>query len=83
MALHQAAGLPTTDPAYQRGVKYLLKTQLPDGSWHVKTRAMGFQPYFEGGFPHGQDQWLSIAGTSWATMGLALTVEPKNMAARR
>ncbi len=83
VALHQAAGLPTTDPAYQRGVKYLLKTQLPDGSWHVKTRAMGFQPYFEGGFPHGQDQWLSIAGTSWATMGLALTVEPKNMAARR
>jgi hypothetical protein len=83
VALHQAAGLSTTDPACQRGAKYLLKTQLPDGSWHVKTPAMGFQPYFEDGFPHGEDQWLSIAGTSWATMGLALTVEPKNMASRR
>ncbi len=82
VALHQAAGLPTTDPAYQRGARYLLQSQLPDGSWHVKKRAMGFQPHFESGFPHGYDQWISAAGSSWAVMALSLTVEPKRMAAR-
>jgi len=37
-----------------------------------------FQPYFESGFPHGDDQWISAAATSWAAMALALTVEPQN-----
>ena len=35
MALHQAAGLATSDPVYRRGVKYLLQGQLADGTWHV------------------------------------------------
>ncbi|MBI3696179.1 MAG: hypothetical protein HY238_15245 [Acidobacteria bacterium] len=82
VALHQGAGVPTSDTAYQQGARFLLKTQLPDGSWHVKTRAMGFQPYFESGFPHGHDQWISSAGSSWAAMALTLTVEPKRLAAR-
>src|SRR6185437_15520776 len=30
-ALHQAAGLATIDPIYQRGLKYLLATQAKDG----------------------------------------------------
>jgi hypothetical protein len=34
------------------------------------------QPYFESGFPYGHDQWISAAGTSWATMALSLAVEP-------
>src|SRR2546428_7979749 len=71
MAL-QSSGLPVSDPAYQRGVQYLLNSQLEDGSWHVRTRAAGFQPYFDNGFPHGVDQWISAAGTSWASMALAL-----------
>ena len=82
MALHQGASIPTGDIAYQNGSKFLLKTQLADGSWHVKTRAMGFQPYFESGFPHGHDQWISAAGSSWAAMALALTLEPRRLAAR-
>jgi len=68
----QTAGLPASDAAYQRGVRFLLKTQQEDGSWYVKSRAMAFQPYFDAGFPHGFDQWISAAGTSWATMALAL-----------
>jgi hypothetical protein len=68
----QAAGLAVSDPAYQRGVQFLLNTQLEDGSWYVKTRALGFQPYFDNGFPHGVDQWISGAATSWATMALTL-----------
>ena len=72
----QSSGLPVSDPAYQRGVRYLLGTQLEDGSWHVRTRATGFQPYFDNGFPHGVDQWISAAGTSLATMALTLAVPP-------
>ena len=64
--------LPASDAAYQRAVKFLLNTQQEDGSWYVKTRAMAFQPYFDAGFPHGFDQWISAAGTSWATMALSL-----------
>jgi ankyrin repeat protein len=74
-ALH-TAGLRSSDPAYERGVQFLLKTQQEDGSWYVKTRALGFQPYFDAGFPYGFDQWISAAGTSWATMALA-TASPK------
>ncbi|MGH9594788.1 MAG: ankyrin repeat domain-containing protein, partial [Bryobacteraceae bacterium] len=57
--LHEAAGLSASDPVYVRGVEFLLKTQFDDGSWHVQSRAVKFQPYFESGFPHGQDQWIS------------------------
>ncbi|MGO9255251.1 MAG: ankyrin repeat domain-containing protein [Bryobacteraceae bacterium] len=67
----QTAGLPASDAAYQRAVKFLLNTQQEDGSWYVRTRAMAFQPYFDAGFPHGFDQWISAAGTSWATMALS------------
>jgi len=70
----QTGGLPVSDPAYQRGVRFLLSTQQEDGSWYVKTRALGFQPYFDAGFPHGYDQWISAAGTNWAAMALALTI---------
>jgi hypothetical protein len=72
----QSSGLPVSDPAYQRGVAYLLNTQLEDGSWHVRTRAAGFQPYFDNGFPHGVDQWISAAGTSLATIALTLAAPP-------
>jgi squalene cyclase len=68
----QTADLPPSDAAYQRAVKFMLNTQQEDGSWYVRTRAMAFQPYFDGGFPHGFDQWISAAGTSWATMALTL-----------
>lgn len=60
-----------SDPAYQRGAEYLRRTQKSDGSWHVRTRGFGFQPYRETGFPHGHDQWLSAAATGFAILGLA------------
>lgn len=69
-ALHHSAVVAATDPACQRGVRFLLSTQLEDGSWHVRSRAIPLQPYFEGGFPHGHDQWISAAATNWAVMGL-------------
>jgi len=72
-ALHET-GMTATDAIYRRGVEYLLSTQQPDGSWHVKTRAAGFQPYFESGFPHHHDQWISQSGTVWAVVALSYAV---------
>jgi hypothetical protein len=71
-----AAGLQVSDPAFQRGMQFLLNTQMPDGSWHVKTRALAFQPYFDSGFPYGVDQFISAAGTSWAIMALTRVSQP-------
>jgi hypothetical protein len=67
-----ASGLTTPDaPAYQNGVRFLLRTQFPDGSWYVRSRAPKFQPYFQSGFPFDHDQWISSTGTAWAAMALA------------
>jgi N-acyl-D-amino-acid deacylase len=82
MVALQTAGLSTGDAAYQRGTKFLLNTQQEDGSWYVKTRALGFQPYFDNGFPYAYDQWISAAGTSWATMALTLASPTSATAAR-
>jgi N-acyl-D-amino-acid deacylase len=71
-ALYHAAGMSASDEAFRHGVHYLLTTQGEDGSWHVRSRAPKFQPYFESGFPYGQDQWISSAGTGWASMALSL-----------
>jgi hypothetical protein len=69
-ALH-ASGRTASTPVYEKGVQYLLRTQLEDGTWFVRSRAFGFQPYFESGFPHGKDQFISAAATSWAAIALA------------
>jgi hypothetical protein len=74
------AGLSVSDPAYKRGVQYLLTTQQEDGSWFVKTRALAFQPYFDAGFSHGYDQFISAAGSSWATMALVLSAQEPGIA---
>ena len=71
VALKESGALKPSDPAYQRGVQFLLKSQFEDGSWHVKSRVIKIQPYFDNGFPHGEDQWISAAGTNWAAMALA------------
>ena len=58
-----------------KGVKFLLGTQSPDGSWRVASRATKFQQYFESGFPYGHDQWISTMATGWAANALALSIE--------
>ena len=74
VALQESGGLPTSDAAYQRGLQFLLKSQLADGSWHVKSRSKPFQPYFESGYPHEKDQFISIAAAGWATTALLLAL---------
>ncbi len=74
VALHEAGGLPTADPAYRRGLAFLLRTQKNDGTWYVPSRSRPFQPYFESGFPYGTDQFIAVAASGWATAALALAV---------
>lgn len=80
-AMHEG-GVPASHPAYQKGLRYLLDTQAADGTWHVKTRALPVQPYFESGYPYGHDQWISAAGAAYATMAIAAAVEPERRAQR-
>jgi ankyrin repeat protein len=86
VALREGAGMSTADPVYQRGLRFLLKTQKQDGSWHVPSRlhppAPVSPPYFETGFPYGHDQFISITGTSWALVALLHAIPPRAEATR-
>jgi ankyrin repeat protein len=75
-ALHEAGRIPVADPACARGVRFLLQTQYEDGSWWVHSRTWPFQPHFDSGFPHGNDQWISAGATAWATLALLQTLPP-------
>jgi N-acyl-D-amino-acid deacylase len=74
----RAAGVPATNGAYLKGVKFLQQTQYQDGSWLVKTRSYPTQPYFESGYPFGNNQWISVSGASWATLAIAETLPDVN-----
>jgi len=84
-AVSVAGKMPPNDVAFQKGIDYLLKTQAADGTWHVQTRSIWLQPYFESGFPYGRDQFISTAGTAWAAMALATAAPPvtTSVAAKR
>ncbi len=75
VALHEAGGIPVDNPAWRRGLKYLLDQQQPDGSWLVETRQLSpapiSPPYFETGYPHGKHQFISAGAASWAIMALS------------
>jgi len=74
-ALYQSGLLNADDAAYQKGISFLLKTQYEDGSWKVKSRSVPFVAFVQNGFPHEKDQFISAAGTNWATMALTLAVK--------
>jgi N-acyl-D-amino-acid deacylase len=75
----QATGFDPAEKAYQRGVRYLLDTQRPDGAWLVVTRSRPIQPYyaFDDEDPLGKNQFISVPATSWAVAALAAT-QPTN-----
>lgn len=80
LALHEAGGVAINDPAWRRGMDYLLNTQAPDGSWHVISRlhppAPVSPPYFETGHPYGHDQFISAMGESLAVIALSRALGP-------
>jgi ankyrin repeat protein len=83
VALNEAGGVAVSDPAWQKGLRYLLSTQDNDGSWHVRTRMVSpaavSPPYLETGFPYGHDQFLSTDATCWAAMALMLALPEATM----
>ncbi len=74
VALLRSGKVTVNDLAITRGIKYLIDTQKTDGSWHVVSRAKPFQTYFETGYPHDKDQFISVTAGSWATAALLLTL---------
>src|SRR5262249_34283715 len=76
MALRQA-GVKPDDVAYQKGVKYLLKTQREDGGWVVETRSRPIQIFFDNGDPGGKSQFISFAATGWAVRALLEAVSDR------
>jgi ankyrin repeat protein len=72
-ALH-VAGVSPTDETYRKGIAFLLGSQYQDGPWLVRTHSFPVQRYFESGFPFGRHQWISAAGTSWASLAIAQTL---------
>jgi squalene cyclase len=79
-ALHEGGGVAIEHPAYQRGVEFLLRTQLADGSWFVASRSFPIVDYSKSGFPHSRSQFISAAATCWATMALTLiTPTPRHV----
>jgi hypothetical protein len=81
-ALGSTRTMAVSDPIWRKGMEYLLNTQAGDGSWHVKSRSIWLQPYLESGFPYSRDQFISTAGTAWATLALTLTANPANQSRR-
>lgn len=70
-ALSESGIIQPQDPAYQKGVSWLLKYQDPDGAWIVETRAFSIQPFFNSDFPpYDENQYISAAATNWATLAL-------------
>jgi N-acyl-D-amino-acid deacylase len=74
-ALYESGSLKADDASFQKGISFLLKTQYEDGSWKVKSRSIPFVPFVQNGFPHDKDQFISAAGTNWATIALTLAVK--------
>jgi N-acyl-D-amino-acid deacylase len=73
-ALQEVGQLSSEHPAVVSGCRYLIDSQREDGTWHVATRAKPIQEYYESGFPHDVDQFISITATAWATLALARTL---------
>ncbi len=55
---------------FVNGARFLLQNQQSDGSWHVRTRVKGKQPFYNSFFPHKQDQFISVSASAWATYAL-------------
>src|SRR4051812_18768942 len=70
-ALRECGVVRVASETYQRGIRFLLDTQLEDGSWFARTRTLPLQRHFDSEFPHGRDQFISAAASNWAVIALA------------
>lgn len=70
VVLHEAGEIQTSSAEWKNGIRFLLEDQLEDGTWRVASRSHPIQKYYESGFPHGEDQFISSAATCWASLAL-------------
>ena len=79
-ALEEAGAAANARPI-ERGLRFLVATQAPDGSWRVHTRMISpaevSPAYFSTGFPYGKDEYISYAGSCWAVMALLRALPAK------
>src|SRR5262249_43879258 len=68
--LAQTVKDPVTDPAWQRGLRFLLERQEDNGTWHVARRGVSFPTTMKSGFPPHPDSWISAAAPPWAALAL-------------
>ena len=78
-ALHEAGGLSLENAAYRNGLAFLLRTQLADGSWFVRRRALPHLSTQDPVFPHGRDAWISAMATSYAVLAISATLEQEQV----
>ena len=76
-ALRVVGRLTNRHTAVEGAKRFLLENQLEDGTWHVVSRANPFQEYFESGFPHAKDQFISISATCWGVIALSTTMKSR------
>lgn len=72
--LLEDGGIDPSHTAIRQGIAFLVNSQLDDGTWYVKSRAVPFQDYYESGFPHDEDQFISITASAWAVVALLQTL---------
>ena len=78
-ALHESGMERPEDPAYQKGLNFLLKTQNEKGAWFVATRSFPIQPFVDSEFPpYDDDQFISATATNWAVMALLNSLPDKS-----
>jgi Prenyltransferase and squalene oxidase repeat len=77
-ALSESATTSPLDPAFQKGINYLLSTQDKYGAWQVVTRSNPIQPFVNTEFPPFDDnQFISAAASNWAVLALASALPDK------
>ncbi len=70
-ALSESGMTQPRDPAFQKGVTWLLKHQDASGAWIMETRAFAIQPFFNSDFPpYDENQYISATATNWAALAL-------------
>ena len=78
-ALYESGMEKPEDPAYQKGLNFLLKTQNDKGVWFVATRSFPIQPFVDSDFPpYDDDQFISATATNWAVIALLNSLPDKS-----
>ncbi len=70
-------GFDVASAVYRRGVGFCSARNFRMARGLCAAERFPVQPLKDSGFPHGKNQWISAAGTSWATMAIALALPPQ------